>query len=83
MVDIKKSIIFTLNNKNTNIMNIDREKIIEVLKENDELILNADDRENLIEGYAKMNDTCLVIELISSLQLSSRQIRLLENQIKQ
>ena len=32
-------------------MNIDREKIIEVLKENDELILNADDRENLIEGY--------------------------------
>ena len=58
-----------------------RAKIIEVLKESDELLLNANDRENLIEGYAKMNDNCLIIELSSSLQLASRQIRFLENQL--
>lgn len=57
--------------------NYNRAKAIEVLKEADELILNATDSDNI--DYSVMNDSDIIIELMSTLQLASRQIRFLEN----
>lgn len=60
-------------------MNIDRKKMIELINEADELLLNDYTKQD----YSDKTDNEIVIELMSTLQLASRQIRFLENQRKQ
>jgi len=65
-------------------MNIDRKKVIEIILEADELLLLAqEEKADLYKEYAEKDDTSLIIELMSTLKLASRQIRFLENRITQ
>jgi len=65
-------------------MNIDRKKVIEIILEADELLLLAqEEKADLFREYAEKDDTNLIIELMSTLKLASRQIRFLENRITQ
>ena len=60
-------------------MNIDRKKIVEIINDADKYLLN--DFEHT--SYELRTDSEMIIELQSTLQLATRQIRFLENRITQ
>jgi hypothetical protein len=63
-------------------MDLNRKAIIEAIVEADNLCLEPVDPNKLYKEYAELNDDNLIIELVSTLNLASRQIRFLEHQKK-
>ena len=61
-------------------LDLDRRTIIETIVEADNLCLEPVNEVELYKEYANLDDQNLIIELISTLKLASRQIRFLERQ---
>lgn len=62
-------------------MKLDRKAIIDTIIEADELTLSPVNKNELYKEYAEKDDHNLIIELLCTLKLASRQIRFLENRI--
>ena len=63
-------------------MDLNSRAIIEAIVKADNLCLEPQDPIKLYKEYAELDDHNLIVELVSTLTLASRQIRFLEHQKK-